>query len=106
MWPKPDIILYGSFRPKPVSGQYWERLSAADAGNLEAAVRNAQTIFAPGTSGSEFIAASCYVLLSFGTGPEAVTHLYSPIQTLALTDEESPTDTHCKTGHFTCSRLT
>jgi len=61
--------LYVAERPKPVSGEYWERPLAANAEQREAAVRNAQTIFAPDASGLQCAAVSGYVLLSFGTWP-------------------------------------
>ena len=59
-------------RPKPISGEYWERPLPANAEQREAAVCNAQTIFAPGASGSQCAAVSGCVLLIFGTWPRSV----------------------------------
>ena len=66
------ITTIACYRPQPVTGEIWERPPAANAETQKAAARTAQTRFAPGTSGSECIAATGPGWMYFGTRPGAV----------------------------------
>src|ERR1039458_4205934 len=48
MWPKPDIILYGRFRPTAVTGKNGKLSLAGNAERGKAAARNAESIFSFG----------------------------------------------------------